>query len=270
MSASLRSHRASAALCAVAASAALALTACGPTDSHSSVAADSSKSSGAHAGSSSASPEPFAGESGPDVVNKALKTTRTAKSLRFEADVQDPTEGHILLDMSLSTAGACSGTVGIAGGSADVVKTGGTLYMKFDKKLLLAEAGSSSTADQNAAVAQMANRWFKTPTSSVDAKDFVTFCDLDGLLKQFTGDDTVARKGSATTVDGTPALSLTEHDAKDSYTFAVATHGAPYLLRMVAKGSDSPGTVTLSEFDKPVDAKAPDSHDIEDLSKLGG
>lgn len=254
-----------AALCATAVAAALTLTACGPLDS----LTGASDTDGSHAGSS-ASAEPFAGQSGPAIVNKSLDTTRTAKSLRFQADMSDPTEGHITLDMSLDTAGQCTGTVGMDGGSVKVTKAGDTLYMKFDKKLLLAQAGGDDTADQDAAVAQMAGRWFKSPASSDDAKDFASFCDLDSLLKQFVGDDTEARRGAATTVDGTPALKLSERDSKDTYTFAVAAHGAPYLLQMVAKGSDSPGTVTLSEFGKPVDAQAPDSSDVEDLSQLGG
>ena len=88
--------------------------------------------------------------------------------------------------------------------------------------------------------------------------------DSDTMLAGFEGGPNLARKGKTTTVDGKPAITLTETDGDETYTTYVATEGKPYILKMVIKGGKEPGTVKFSDFDKPVDAKAP-TGDIVDL-----
>jgi hypothetical protein len=247
---------------ALCATAALALTACGPTGP-----AAAGKTS--PAASAKPSPAPFADLSGSDVVNKAMKTTRAVSSLRIKADTTDPEDGRVTLDMALTTKGDCTGTVTLDAGSALLTKVGPTLYMKFDEKLVRAQSGGDSKASQEAAVDLLAGHWVKTSATSSDAKDFSSFCDLDSLLSHFKTTDSAARKGPLSTVDGTRTITLTEARGKDKDTMYVATEGQPYIVRIVAVGSD-PGSVTFSDFDQPVDAKAPTGRHVLDLDKLTG
>ncbi|MEV5619036.1 hypothetical protein [Streptomyces bacillaris] len=49
----------------------------------------------------------------------------------------------------------------------------------------------------------------------------------------------------------------------------MATKGEPYLLKVTGKGGDEPGTLDFSDYDKPVNAKAPADKDVLDLDELG-
>ncbi|MEU3184337.1 hypothetical protein ABZ707_09000 [Streptomyces sp. NPDC006923] len=248
------------ALCAVAA---LTLPACGPLG-------QDAKDPGKPAGSrTDKKPAPFADLSGPEIADKAVKATRGASSLTLKADLRDPEEGHIVFDMALSTKGDCTGTLSMNDeGTVIITKVAKTVYMKYDEEFLRAQGKGEPKADTDAVVKMLANRWVKTDASSADAKDFTGFCDLDQLLSDYEG-GSLARKGPLSTVNGRPAMSLKEVDAKDTYTIHVATEGEPYLLKIVSTGSD-PATMVFSDYNKPVPAKAPTDKDILDLDKLGG
>ncbi|MFC8761028.1 hypothetical protein ACFUAG_09975 [Streptomyces sp. NPDC057193] len=42
----------------------------------------------------------------------------------------------------------------------------------------------------------------------------------------------------------------------------------PYVLRVVETGGKEPGTLTLSDFDKPVTAAAPPADQVVDMEQL--
>lgn len=212
---------------------------------------------------------PFPGMSGPDIVDEAVKATTDASSLTVKGSVPDEA-GTIDLDMALDTKGQCAGTMGMGGeGSLDLITTARTVYMKYDEKFLRAQGKGEPAADTQAAVDTLAGRWVKTSATGADAKDIASFCDLDVLLADFKDVNSGARRGKTTTVDGTPALTLSESDGSDRYTLYVATEGKPYLLKVVNVSAKSPESLAFSEFDKPVDATPP-SGDVMDLDKLAG
>ncbi|WP_245703818.1 hypothetical protein [Streptomyces lushanensis] len=259
-----------AALCAVAV---LTLPACGTTGSDGKAGSDGR--AGAKDGrdpvksGSSEKPEPFADLSGPEIARKSLATIRAASSLRLKADTKEGT-GTVLTDMALDKKGDCAGTMSMNGeGTTTLSKIGATVYMKFDEKMLRAQGEGQPEKETDAVVEMLADRWVKTDAKAPDAKDFVGFCDLDELLAEFADGDSVARKGPLTTVDGQPAITLTETDGTSDYTMYVATEGKPYLLKVVVKGKDA-GTMAFTDFDKPVPAEVPDDKDIVDLDSLGG
>lgn len=251
--------------CAVAV---VALAGCGPATDSKGAGPDSSSAGASGSAAAAKKPAPFAGDSGPDIVNKSLKVTRAATSLTMQADIQDPTEGHVLFTMAVSAKGDCAGHVSLNDeGKVVLSKVGKTVYMKFDEKFVRAQGKNDSKAETDATVDMLAERWVKTSATSDEGKEFATFCDLDTLLGDFEGDDTVARKGPLASVDGRPAITLTESDGKSQYKVYVATEGKPYLLKLVTTG-DEPGTAVLSGFDEPVGAKVPTDKDILDLDKL--
>src|SRR4051794_26452861 len=127
---------------------------------------------------------PFAGLTGGEIADRALKATTGAASLRMKGDVSDDQDGGaIKIDMALDKKGRCAGTMGIGGqGKADLIKSGNTIYMKYDEAFLRAQSEGESKEDTDAVVAMMAGKWTKMSAKGSDAKDIASFCDLDTVL----------------------------------------------------------------------------------------
>ncbi|WP_199550764.1 hypothetical protein [Streptomyces sp. N35] len=248
---------------ALALSAALALTACGSEKS----AGSSDK--GKNAGNSSAeSKEPFADASGPEIADQAVEATSSAKSLRVKGTVPDAELGAITLDMAMDTKGVCAGSMSVGGqGKAEIVNDGRTVYMKYDEAFLRAQSKGEAKAEVDAAVDMLGDRWVKTSATGEGSEDLKAFCDLDQLLGEFKGGDSAARKGKVTTVDGQEAITLTENDGAERYTIYVATKGKPYLLKLTSDAAKDGEDLTFTDYDKPVDAKAP-TGDVLDLDTM--
>ena len=213
---------------------------------------------------------PFAGLTGGEIADRAVKATTGANSLRMKGDVPDDEDGGTIgIDMALNKKGECAGTMSMAGqGKADLIKTGDTVYMKYDEAFLRAQGKGDSKADTDAVVNMLAGKWTKMSATGSDAKDIAGFCDLDSVLADAENVNSDATRGKTTTIDGTPAIVLHEKDGKDRYTLYVATEGKPYLLRVDSTSAKDPGTITFSEYDKPVAADKP-AGQILDLDVLG-
>jgi hypothetical protein len=214
---------------------------------------------------------PFAGLTGGEIADRAVKATTGATSLRMKGDIPDEEDGGtIRIDMALNKKGECAGTMSIDGqGKADLVKTGDTVYMKYDEAFLRAQGKGQSKSETDGVVELLAGKWTKMSATGSDAKDIASFCDLDTVLAGAEDVNSDATRGKTTTVDGTPAIVLHEKDGKDRYTLYVATEGKPYLLQVDSISAKDPGTLTFSEYNKPVPAKTPTGK-ILDLDKLGG
>ncbi|PBC63249.1 hypothetical protein BKI49_15070 [Streptomyces sp. Tue6028] len=214
---------------------------------------------------------PFAGLTGGEIADRAVKATTGATSLRMKGDIPDDEDGGtIRIDMALDKKGRCAGTMNMNGqGKADLIKSGDTIYMKYDEKFLRAQGEGQSKSETDGVVALLADKWTKMAATGSDAKDIAGFCDLDSVLGGAEDVNSDATRGKTTTVDGTPAIILHEKDGKDRYTLYVATEGKPYVLRVDSSSAKDPGTVTFSDFDKPVPAQKPSGR-ILDLDKLSG
>ncbi|WP_432174234.1 hypothetical protein [Streptomyces sp. Tue6028] len=214
---------------------------------------------------------PFAGLTGGDIADRAVKATTGATSLRMKGDIPDDEDGGtIRIDMALDKKGRCAGTMSMNGqGKADLIKTGDTIYMKYDEKFLRAQGKGQSKSETDGVVELLADKWTKMAATGSDAKDIAGFCDLDSVLAGAEDVNSDATRGKTTTVDGTPAIILHEKDGKDRYTLYIATEGKPYLLRVDSTSAKDPGTLTFSEYDKPVPAQKP-AGKVLDLDKLSG
>ncbi|MEV0094771.1 hypothetical protein [Streptomyces sp. NPDC050738] len=210
---------------------------------------------------------PFAEEGdGGHLATQSIKANRAATSFTVKGNVSDPKEGDITVDLAIDHKGDCKGTIALDGqGSMGLIKTGRTVYMSYDEKLLRAQSKGEPKKDTDAAVKMLVGHWVKSTTSDADIKDLAAMCDIDELLGTFDPTDTAADKGEDTTVDGQKAATLTEKDGKETYTMHVATEGTPYLLKLNVAGGDQPTTLAFSGFNKPVGAKAPAKKDIVDL-----
>ncbi|OKJ99738.1 hypothetical protein AMK26_27465 [Streptomyces sp. CB03234] len=241
------------ALAALCAAAALGLTACGPFGSSGGV-----EESG-----------PFAGLSGPQIANKAIKATKTADSLTLDANLQ-MSDGPVKAFMALDTKGQCAGTISMGPtGTAELIRTGKVAYMRFDEAFLREQNKGGSPEETEAVLKMLKGRWVKTDVTDPEAKDSLEMCELDTMLAEFETGINSAQRGEETTVNGKKALILTEKDGDATYKIYVATEGEPYLLKIEQKGGEEPGTMSFLDYNKPVPAKQPAAKDILDLKELG-
>lgn len=215
-------------------------------------------------GSSAKGSEPFADLSGPEVANKAVTATKKVKSLKIAVDTTAD-GGRISAHLSGNTAGDCTGTMAIGPtGTMEIRKTGDTVYTQFDEAMLREQSKGEPAEDIQAAVDMLAGHWLQSKASDPDNKEMLELCDLKSLLQDFETNDNAAKKSGSTTVDGRPALRLTEKDSEGTYTILVATEGEPYILKVDSTDGGDPMTMTLSEFDKPVVVQRPAAKDILD------
>lgn len=214
---------------------------------------------------------PFAGLSGGQIADRALKATTGASSVRLKGRVSDDeSKGVIDIDMAIDHEGRCAGTMRMSGqGKADLIKTGSTVYMKYDEAFLRAQSEGESKEDTQAAVDMLAGKWTKMAVKGQDAKDIASFCDLDSVLGDISDGGTAGTtRGKTTQVDGTPAITLHEKDGKERYTAYVATEGKPYLLRVDSvSGGKEPEHLSFADYGKPVPARKP-TGEIVDLDAL--
>ncbi|MER7949019.1 hypothetical protein ABTY59_16685 [Streptomyces sp. NPDC096079] len=231
---------------ALSAAFALAATACGPST-------DAAKPAG-----------PFGDLTGSQIVDKAFAATRDAKSLTVDVDLRspgEPTKGYLSLD----ARGRCAGTLTVeTTHTAELVKPDDkNVYLRFDEAFLRKQVEDESPEVQEATLKELNGRWMKSSVSDPDAKDMLALCDLKTLLGGFEPGASGIVKGAETTVDGRGALALSEPgDGGESSTVYVATEGTPYVLRIVTKGGEEPGTITFSKYGLPVAAKAPAAKDV--------
>ncbi|MGW4022478.1 hypothetical protein [Streptomyces sp. NPDC005009] len=260
-----------AALC-LAAVATVGLTGCGEDRADTGTSRDSAGQKTTEKGKNSQEPkeEPFAGLTGGEIAEKAFKATTGASSLRMTGDVPDESSGGTIhVDLALNKQGECAGTMGLDGqGEAELIKTGDTVYMKYDEKFLRAQSKDEPAEDVDAAVALLAGKWMKMSAEGPDAGDLTGFCDLDEVLGGVEDGDAEATRGKTTTIDGTPAITLEAQDGDDRFTLYVATEGEPYLLRLDSTSPTDPGSLSFGDYDEPVPVEKPvgDVLDIDSLS----
>ncbi|MBD0709966.1 MULTISPECIES: hypothetical protein [unclassified Streptomyces] len=209
---------------------------------------------------------PFGELTGSQILDKAIGTTKTAKSLSIAVDTTSEGE-RLKAFFSLDTAKKCTGTLSIgATGTAEVLKADDKdVYLRLDETMLREQLKDEDQETRDAVLEQLKGRWTKSPMSDPETKDMTEFCDLKGLLAEFEKGATGIEKGEETTVDGKMAIKLTEKSDDETNTVYVAAEGTPYLLKVVTTGGDEPGTIAFSRYGEPVTAKAPAAKDIADL-----
>ncbi|MFE4590469.1 hypothetical protein [Streptomyces laurentii] len=260
---SRRLARAAGALCTAAL--ALGATACGP---------DSGSGSGS--GSGAATKEtpkatgPFGDMTGTEIADKAFAATRDAGSLTMDVSMH-LSDGRVKAKISTDHEGRCIGTVQDGGaGAADLIRTAGkTSYVRFDERLIKEQVKGESADVQAAVMKELKGRWMKVDPKDPDLKDMVEVCELRQLLADFETSTAGTVKGGETTLDGRKALMLTQRDGAEKSTAYVATEGKPYLLKITVTGGKEPGSLTFSDYDKPVKAEAPAKKDMVDEAALG-
>ncbi|MFI0740760.1 hypothetical protein ACH4PU_22110 [Streptomyces sp. NPDC021100] len=249
------------AMTAVGMAAVLGLSACG-SDSKDDKGDKGDKKPASAAGSAPAKDAPSGNGveklSGKEISDKAKSELRSATSLRFK---MSGTEGgeRMDVDLALDKQGNCAGTVKTADtGTIELIKLGDRVWMKADEKLWRTKANPQ-------AAELFKGRYVTGPTSEPSLSSMTKGCELTALQTKVGQDDdgsVTITKGAPTTVDGQQAVPIS---AKGT-TISVATTGRPYPLRI--EDSKDKSAVTLTDWNKPVPAKAPPADQTIDITKL--
>jgi hypothetical protein len=216
----------------------------------------------------SASPAPLAGLTADQIVQKALKDLAAASSVRITGQLPSQA-GNVAIDINDVAPASCQGTIALtstgASGSAmaAITKVDGTAYVKFNQSYL---ASLHVPAWESAEV----NGKYIESTSSSEIADISHLCVLSTLVNAFTqsGDTGFAEAGTVT-VEGQPALALTQPNATDGGTVYVSDSAIPKILSLQATGGPE-AFLDFTNFNAPVTITAPPAADIFYVAKSLG
>ena len=206
----------------------------------------------------------FSDQSGQDIADASKAAMKKLTSVKVSGSVK--TNGQeVTIDMQSSDTGDCTGSIGVAGGKAELLGADGTVWFKPDEAFWRASAGGS--ADQ--IIALVGDKWVVVPPNG----GFDQFCDTDELLDgMLTGkdDDTTYTKGDVEEVDRVEAIPVKHKSGDGSSTGFVRVDAPHYLVKIEKADGDDSGNVTFSEFDTSFEVEAPAPGDIVDLDNLKG
>jgi hypothetical protein len=220
----------------------------------------------------STAPTDLTGLTADQIAARAVAATQAARSMRMAGQVTSEGE-RASVDLAVDNKGACTGKLGFGGGSAELRQVSTVLYMKGNEKFWRASLSESSSpgTDGEGVVELVKDRWIKMPAGSAKAMGGV--CDLKAMLAERDKDTSERQgmtKGPDAEVNSVPTTTLVKKQhGGETITMYVAKKGEPYLIRVVRVGGDGPGTMTFSDYNKPVKAVAPPADQVVDLEKLG-
>lgn len=136
-----------------------------------------------------------------------------------------------------------TGTVTVGGQAAQLVRTGGKLYLKASASFWSRTAGAAGNA--------LGDKWLvvdgdQATSGSLTLQSLAASLDATG--SQLTPQTTTA------TVDGASAVVVSQQDGS---TLAVAATGTPYPLRIINKDAQAAGQISFSDYGKTVGITAP-------------
>lgn len=225
--------------------------------------------------SSKAPQDPFKGLTADQIAEKGVETSQGATSLRMAGRIKTDGE-RIEVDFAVDNKGTCTGSMGSAGATAQFIQADKILYMKGDEKFWMAmgKEEGSSTSEAAGITEMLKGRWMKMPQDMASESGMGDVCDLDAAVADMKDDKSERKgmtKGPDAEVNGQLAATVVKKKADgETITMYVAKEGKPYLLKIHVVGGDEPGTITLSDYDKPVKAVAPPADEVLDMEKLEG
>lgn len=205
----------------------------------------------------------FADQDPEEITAEVEADMKALSSVRMTGELVTDGE-RMSIDMAVSTAGDCEGTIGQDGAEAEIISVDGSSYMKPDAAFWELFAGEQASM----LVEIVGDRWVAVPG---EQGDFSEFCNLDQLLDEVGGEDDprdVEVEGTEQ-IDGQEAVRLaTTTEEGDPVTVWVAAEDPHVILQMEVTQGDEPGTIRFSAFDEPLDVEAPPTAEVVDLSEL--
>lgn len=210
---------------------------------------------GSHSKSESSNGE--ASKSADKVLADAKAAVDGASSARVSGNIV--TGGTpIKLDLSMAN-GQATGTMSTSGLSFDLVRIGNTAYIKGSDDFYKHFAG--------AAVAQLLHgKWLKASITSGRFASFEPLTNVRLLFDKVASNHGKLANDGAKTFEGQKVVEI--RDTSDNSKLYVSATGKAYPVAIVGGKKGQTGTITFSDWNKPLSVSAP--KDAIDISKLGG
>jgi len=207
------------------------------------------------------SASPLARLSAEQIGKQAIANLGKASSVHVAGVVSDSGD-RIALDLHLQGSHGCTGSMTLgAKGSVQLILIGKKVWLKPDKKFWRSFGGTSP-----AVLKMFAGKYLKT-TLSGGMGGLGKLCKSSALAQAFQIDDSADLvKGPATTINGQPAIKLT--DSGDSAAAYVSTTSSPQLLRLSSPGKDG-GRLDFTDYGEPVTVTPPPAAQTLDGKKYG-
>jgi hypothetical protein len=205
--------------------------------------------------------DPLAGQSGKQVLDKAVGNLKSASSFTMSGGVTE-SGGVYTVNLGYKPGNGCTGTVDQAGkGTLSVVVIGKNAWVKPDAAFWKATAGGQAAT----VIRLLGGKYLKGSTSSGTVAGLARLCDVNSLAAQLQAPTEVAL-GKPTTVNGTSAVPLT--DRAKGGTLYVTDSSSPQVLQLVNSKAGSAGKITFN-VGAPVTLVPPATSQVLDGSKYG-
>ena len=126
----------------------------------------------------------FAKQSGDKIAADAKADMKDLDEVKFSGEITSDGD-TITLDVQASSAGDCTGSIGIGGGTAEILAKDGTNWFKPDEAFWRANAADPA----DAIIAAVGDKWVLDTDSN-----FSQFCDLDAFFDNLFKDDDEHRR----------------------------------------------------------------------------
>ncbi|MEU6093918.1 hypothetical protein [Streptomyces sp. NPDC047079] len=219
------------------------------------------------------SAETAADQSPGQLAAQAQSALRQARSVRVHYEDRSATAMKSLtlptaMNLAMDRQGDCAGTLslGTHGGTIRIIKLGTDVWLKPDATFWTAEL----PGDRGIAAAEtFTNHYIHGSTSDRLFSGVTNACSLQDLQTAATATPPPSLKeGLATVVDGTRVVPLSFSTNGLDSTLYVTT-GTPHrLFRAAQKGPGTDLTLTFTDYNMPVPAKAPPAGASVEVSKL--
>ena len=195
----------------------------------------------------------YADESPKKILADAKASMSSLESVHLSGTGLDDGD-EMSIDMTVSTAGDCTGTIGTPDGEMTLLVVGGKAWFKADRKFWKTNAGS----DADAVLAMVGKKWV---AGGEDLGDLTSFCDWDELSEEFleflvpSTIQGLTIKKSKDQIDGQPVIKLEDRSSEQG-TIYVQAEEPHYVVKVSSTGKEA-ADLTFSGFDEPTEIVAP-------------
>ncbi|MER6974347.1 hypothetical protein ABT304_25020 [Nocardioides sp. NPDC000445] len=213
---------------------------------------------------SSGEEKSYADESPKKILADAKASMSSLKSVHLSGTGLDNGD-EMKIDMTVSTAGDCTGTIGTPDGEMTLLVVGGKAWFKADRAFWEANAGG----DADAILAMVGKKWV---VGGDDLGDLTELCDWDELSDEFlellvpSTIEGLTIKKSKDQVDGQPVIKLEDRSSEQG-TIYVQAEEPHYVVKVSNTGKEA-ADVTFSAFDDPTEIVAPKPRQQIDFEKM--
>lgn len=190
------------------------------------------------------------------VVEKSKQALESATSVRFKA--KGTTGGQqVAFDVQVAQGKGAVGTIDLGNEQLKLIQIGETAYLGGNAALLGGFTGGQSAV----------GKWFKAPIDSPGLGDFLEITDLSKSMDTLLKTDGELSMGTPKVVNGQQTVAVVAKGSNGG-TLYVAAEGEPYplLIESDPTAKDT-GTVTYTEYNKPVALTPPPAKDVIEIPK---